>query len=141
MCTAMLTYFKYNSIIYLEHCSLVETAIVRHNYILTKSERVKIMVEKKVIAIAVISVIIIIAGIIALTQNNSSATVAPQNIQTSDNPYSNLRNNMEGLEDSSGPKKGPTVDLSSLFIGLIAIGTAGIAWSGYQATKKQPTGA
>lgn len=136
MCTAMLTYFKYNSIIYLEHCSLVETAIVRHNYIL----KVKIMVEKKVIAIAVLSVIIIIAGIIALTQNNSSATVAPQN---SDTPYTDsMRSGWEKLDvSSSPPQNGSPVNLSNIFIGMIVIGALGIAWSGYQATKKQPTGA
>ncbi|MFZ3054807.1 MAG: hypothetical protein WA091_02410 [Minisyncoccales bacterium] len=97
--------------------------------------------EKGVKKLAIIFAMILVAGMVLYTQNNTATPVAPQNnIQS--NPYSNdkLHEGWDKLDVISGPKEAKGVDPSIVFGGMIVLGLTGMVWCGWKATAKVGTG-
>lgn len=88
-------------------------------------------------AVAVISALVIVAGIVATIMNNTQTTVAaPSNYDPTHNAGGSLDKAVQNVMDQAhtsdrGPKTSP-LDLETLFYAMIFGGFCGIGWSSYE---------
>lgn len=102
------------------------------------------MMEKKVfvMVVAVISVLVIAVGIVAM--NNTQTTIAaPSNYDPTHNAGGSLDRAVQNVMDRAqtsdkGPKASPP-DPATIFSAMIVAGLCGIGWSGFEGYRMSHT--
>lgn len=101
-----------------------------------------IVTKKIVIAVAIISAIAIVAGIVALnwTQTTPVPTNSAQTWGGTHNSYDesvrDINNRVDTYFDRVEKKSTIPVDLGTIFVGAIIFGIVGLGWCGYEIRKK-----